>query len=117
MSCNDCPHSYGVCSERLHEGSVETTLCAVDQRVIWSELVGDTCKWCVSECASQIPNFRVIPLMKNWFPSLVKNLEPLVVMVAIAETEDARAAMARGMLARMFACVKRSRPADGLLLV
>jgi hypothetical protein len=31
-----------------------------------------------------------IPLRKNWLPSLVKNLEPLVEMVGMAETRPSR---------------------------
>jgi hypothetical protein len=41
-----------------------------------------------------------IPLRKNWLPSLVKNLEPLVEMVGMAETRPNR--KAKRMESSMF---------------
>ena len=87
-------------SQSLHEFRIVAALVVVDQRVIGSELVGDTCSTGSATGGRSILGMK-LPLMKNCLPSLVKNLAPLAVIVGMAETEAARAATASVVLRRI----------------
>jgi hypothetical protein len=61
----------------------------------------------------------IIPLRKNWLPSLVKNLEPLVEMVGMAETMPNR--KLKRMESSMLSCCREWWPrekwkSEGLVL-
>ena len=40
----DMVNAYRVGTELLHQGSIELTLGVVDKRVIWEELIGNSCR-------------------------------------------------------------------------
>jgi hypothetical protein len=82
--CIDMVDANCVGPYRLHEGGVQGALRAIDQRVVWNELVGDACAR-----QSLPPIGSQLPFTNHWFPSLVKNLEPFVVIVG---SETAKAA-------------------------
>jgi hypothetical protein len=41
----DMVHTNGIGSNSLHERSVETALCRVDEWVVGNKLVGNACRW------------------------------------------------------------------------
>ena len=44
LSAVDMVDAYCVGTELLHQGSIELTLAVVDKRVIWEELIGNSCR-------------------------------------------------------------------------
>ena len=71
-------------AQSVHEVGIASALVVVDERVIWQELVSDTLYVRSVESIFGHVGEDSIPLRKNWFPSRVKNLEPLAVMVGMA---------------------------------
>jgi hypothetical protein len=71
-------------TQSLHEVGITCALVVVDEWIVWQELVGNTLRgrstWSIAGGRKEF----IIPLRKNWLPSLVKNLAPLVVMVGMA---------------------------------
>ena len=90
----DVVHTDDVGPESLHESSVPSTLLGIDERVARYELVCYTCAVVSTNAPTDIETERNgIPFMKNCFPSLVKNLLPVAVIVgrALAVTAPAMA--------------------------
>jgi len=50
----DVVHTDSIGSDGLHESSIKSALVAVDQRIVWSELVGNAWKVLVLSTDSEV---------------------------------------------------------------
>ena len=75
----DVIDANGVGAELFHKSCVHLTLVGVDEGIIFGKLIGKTWRAdTIRILALRGGKGQGLPLMKNWSPSLVKNLDPEV---------------------------------------